>query len=645
MAKKRRLEQQDGARQRPSTAKTGAMSADVPSPSHAPNGARRSSDGTMSEAAPSDGAQTAMTSVVDTDDENEDPNLDAEGQADDDVETASAYAVSQYPRPASPHGTAMHLYLDDVAASTRSLWVPDLDYREIHGRRYAREYYMPNDEIEQLRLSLQHQVFLHLLDGDLTCVPLDDPKFVLDVGTGTGEWPIRMAELFPHCEVVGTDISAIAETKSVPMNVFFEIEDAEEWDRPTDYYDLIHFRCMEGAFRDWRFIYDRVYDSLKPGGWIEMIDFDSLESVKIWFTAFSEGSPIFDMAGDLEIAAERVGRKRGISHMDPQLLVDAGFVDVRVTEHSIPMKVGEKSAGKLWLISCLDALEANCLRLLTQVMGWDPDECKAACEKAARELAQLAKDPEKAQGLVVKARTVAARKPMEALPRAQSPTGHARSPSAEREIDTAATAPAEPVPELEAHWRVPSPRDHAWSPSVEREDDAIATAPAEPVPELEAHPGSQSPNGHDWPPTVEPECEATPAATAEPVPESEARSRGHSQPPSVEREDDAIATAPAEPVLELEAHLGAPSPSGHTCLPSVEPQGHATAAATAEPVPELEARRKSQSPSGLTWSPGIQREVEATATPPAEPVPRPPSGDRRGKSGFFWQFGRYTARG
>lgn len=218
---------------------------------------------------------------------------------------------------------------------------------------------MPNDEIEQLRLSIQHQVFLHLLDGELSCVPLDDPANILDVGTGPGEWAIRMAELYPDCEVVGTDISAVAETKSVPLNVFFEIEDAEEWDRPADHYDLIHFRCLEGAFRDWRSIYDNAYDSLKPGGWIELIDFDSIESVNLWFRVFSEGSPIFDMARDLEIAAVKVGKKRGITHMDPQLLMEAGFVDVRVTEHSIPMKISEKSAGKLWLISCLDGLEAT----------------------------------------------------------------------------------------------------------------------------------------------------------------------------------------------------------------------------------------------------------------------------------------------
>ncbi|PHH75373.1 hypothetical protein CDD80_2438 [Ophiocordyceps camponoti-rufipedis] len=459
MAQKRRLLQQDGVEDGPppSYTKTTVMPPDGPSEPALQNplrSARLSSDGTLSEAAASEGAQTAMTSVADADEDAErslnvsedsrdhgggDGDADAYSSSDSGVDTASLYPISHYPRPSSPQGTVMQLYLDDPrnglsdqAASTRSLWVPDLDYREIHGRRYCREYYMPNDEIEQLRLSLQHQVFLHLLRGDMTCVPLQDPKNILDVGTGTGEWPIRLAELFPDCEVVGTDISAIAETHSVPMNVFFEIEDAEDWDRPSDHYDLIHFRCMEGAFRDWRFIYDSAFDSLKPGGWIELIDFDSIESVKIWFTAFPEGSPIFNMAKDLEIAAEKTGRKRGIAHMDAQLLVESGFVDVQVTEHSIPMLVGEKSAGKLWLISCLDALEANCLRLLTQQMGWDPEACKQACEQAARDLASLAKDPEKAKGLLVKARTVTARKPLDATRSADpSLSGRSRSPSAD----------------------------------------------------------------------------------------------------------------------------------------------------------------------------------------------------------------------
>lgn len=69
-----------------------------------------------------------------------------------------------------------------------------------------------------------HQVFLNAFDEELTSVTLEDPTRILDVGTGTGEWAIGMAEKFPECEVIGLDISAIQPT-AVPYNVFFEIDD------------------------------------------------------------------------------------------------------------------------------------------------------------------------------------------------------------------------------------------------------------------------------------------------------------------------------------------------------------------------------------------------------------------------------------
>ncbi|KAL2205017.1 S-adenosyl-L-methionine-dependent methyltransferase, partial [Sarocladium strictum] len=295
--------------------------------------------------------------------------------------------------------------------STRSLWAQDLDYRELHGRRYCRDYFMPNDDMEQLRMTLLHRVYLHVLNNELTTVPLNNPEHILDIGTGTGEWAIRVAELFPLCEVVGTDISATAETQGVPMNVFFEVEDAEEWERLPDLYDLIHFRDMEGAFGDWAAMYANVYYSLKPGGYVEVQDFDSVEGLSKFFAQFSPDSSVHALQRDLLLASEKAGRTRGTSHMHPRVFLDAGFVDVRATEYAIPISVAEKTAGKIWLIACLDAWEAMCLRLLTEQMDWDPDECKAACEEAARELANLAKDPEKSKGLQVKMVVVTARKP------------------------------------------------------------------------------------------------------------------------------------------------------------------------------------------------------------------------------------------
>ncbi|KAI9167398.1 Secondary metabolism regulator laeA [Paramyrothecium foliicola] len=433
MAKKRRIKQQNGARQRSSNCRLGAMSSDD---CNAIQSDRQSSDGTMSEqATASDGAQTTMTSIMDTDEDLLDSSslegatgadeADPDQEEEHGVDTQSLYPTSHYPRVPSPHRTERPYgaaessgFAVDIegAASTRSLWAQDLDYRDIHGRRYCKDYYMPNDEIEQLRLSLLHQVFYHVLDGEPTLAPLDNPSHILDVGTGTGEWAIRVAELFPDCDVVGTDISAIAETQSVPMNVFFEIEDAEDWDRLPEFYDLIHFRMLEGAFRDWSFIYDNAFYSLKPGGWIEVQDFDAGDYVRKFLGQFPPESPVHGLSRDLGIAAKKSGRPLGCAHLDPREFLDAGFVDVSVREFVIPLTINEKTAAKLWLISCLDMFEARYMRLLTEQMGYDGEKCKAACERAARELTQIAKDMEKSKTMQVKMRIVVARKPLDAKP-------------------------------------------------------------------------------------------------------------------------------------------------------------------------------------------------------------------------------------
>lgn len=47
---------------------------------------------------------------------------------------------------------------------------------------------MPNDEDEQTRLQIMHEVYLRAFDYKLTIAPLHNPKKILDIGTGTGEW-------------------------------------------------------------------------------------------------------------------------------------------------------------------------------------------------------------------------------------------------------------------------------------------------------------------------------------------------------------------------------------------------------------------------------------------------------------------------
>lgn len=48
---------------------------------------------------------------------------------------------------------------------------------------------------------------------------------ILDIATGTGDWAIKMGDLFPRSEIIATDLSPI-QPRNVPPNVNFFVEDS-----------------------------------------------------------------------------------------------------------------------------------------------------------------------------------------------------------------------------------------------------------------------------------------------------------------------------------------------------------------------------------------------------------------------------------
>ncbi len=299
--------------------------------------------------------------------------------------------------------------------STRSLYDSDIVYYDLYGRRYCADYYMPNDEDEQTRLQILHTVYLHMLDNELTTAPLHNPTHILDIGTGTGEWAMAIADQYPDCEVIGTDIAKI-QPSAVPPNVFFEIDDAEEegvWTWPEDEFDLVHIRGLAGAFTDWKAMYREAWRHCKPGGWVEICDYDNHDAFMAYF---SHDVDVRRWLSAINEASFKSGRPRGADHLDPDWLREVGFTDVKKKVLAIPMGVwpddeAERKIGSHFLISMLCGIEALCLRPMVESLGMELDEVKRLSENVASVVKKVALDREAGKGLAFRMEIVIARKP------------------------------------------------------------------------------------------------------------------------------------------------------------------------------------------------------------------------------------------
>jgi len=56
---------------------------------------------------------------------------------------------------------------------------------------------------------MHHEILLQMMEGKLHLAPLEDPQWILDVGTGTGIWAIDAADMYPSAEVIGTDLRCV----------------------------------------------------------------------------------------------------------------------------------------------------------------------------------------------------------------------------------------------------------------------------------------------------------------------------------------------------------------------------------------------------------------------------------------------------
>ena len=186
------------------------------------------------------------------------------------------------------------------------------------------------------RLDLQFEILKCAFKNRNYFAPIKDPKRILDIGTGTGQWAIEMGDEFPGAEVQGTDLSPIQPT-SVPANVHFFIDDAsdDDWVVPPNHFDYIHTRMLLGAFTNFKDIIRKSFYHLKPGGW--------MESQELMPTPYCDDNsipgdwPFMEWIKYSDRAATEYGRPLRIANHLKQWYTEAGFVGVREEIIKLPL--------------------------------------------------------------------------------------------------------------------------------------------------------------------------------------------------------------------------------------------------------------------------------------------------------------------
>jgi ubiquinone/menaquinone biosynthesis C-methylase UbiE len=144
------------------------------------------------------------------------------------------------------------------------------------GRRHLQgvPYALPKDLEEVNRLDFQHYLLRQVLRGN-HLAPIEAPRAILDVGSGTGCWCRDLAAQFPAAQVYGVDLEQVKTSGPVPLPYhFLRANVLEGLPFAEGTFDFVHQRLLVAAIpaANWPGVLAELYRVTRPGGWIELVE-------------------------------------------------------------------------------------------------------------------------------------------------------------------------------------------------------------------------------------------------------------------------------------------------------------------------------------------------------------------------------------
>ncbi|KAI5458194.1 methyltransferase domain-containing protein [Mariannaea sp. PMI_226] len=277
---------------------------------------------------------------------------------------------------------------DDYSLSDSVQAFPREFGRTYHAYR-AGSYAFPNDVPEQERLEFQGQTIRMLLEDKLYFAPLSNPRNILDVATGVGDWAIQIGDEFPDAQIIGTDLSPI-QPAEVPPNVRFYVEDSTDPWVFNHQFDYIHTRFTTGCWAEFETqVAVQAFASLEPGGWFESQEIDC--QLCSDDNTMDPSSALATWYDDLVAASEKFGRPAILGATLKEIYEKVGFVDVQQRIYKMPIggwpkDTKLKQIGFMWGMNMLEGLAGFSMQLLNKSFDRTRDEIEVSLVNVRRDI-------------------------------------------------------------------------------------------------------------------------------------------------------------------------------------------------------------------------------------------------------------------